>query len=37
MMKAPALTRTAERALDPFIGKSLVTYLRKPEPARALA
>ena len=37
MLTAPALTRTAERALDPLIGKSLVTYLRKPEPARALA
>jgi SAM-dependent methyltransferase len=37
MMQAPWLTRTLERALDPVIGKSLVLYLRKPEPARAAA
>ncbi len=37
MMKAPLLTRLAERALNPVIGKSLVVYLRKPEPARAAA
>ena len=37
MMRAPWLTRTLERALDPLIGKSLVVYLRKPEPARAAA
>jgi SAM-dependent methyltransferase len=37
MMRAPWLTRTLERALDPFVGKSLVLYLRKPEPARAAA
>ena len=37
MMQAPWLTRTLERALDPLIGKSLVLYLRKPEPARAAA
>ncbi|MDX6298791.1 MAG: hypothetical protein QOF53_5 [Nocardioidaceae bacterium] len=30
IMKRPALTRVAERALDPLIGKSLVVYLRKP-------
>ena len=30
MMRAPALTRVAERLLDPVIGKSLVVYLRKP-------
>ena len=30
MMSAPRTTRTAERALNPVIGKSLVTYLRKP-------
>ncbi|MCW2715537.1 MAG: class SAM-dependent methyltransferase [Frankiales bacterium] len=30
MMKAPKLTRIAERLLDPVIGKSLVVYLRKP-------
>ncbi len=37
MVKAPWLTRRLERALDPVIGKSLVLYLRKPEPARAAA
>lgn len=31
MMSAPRLTRTAERLLDPVLGKSLVLYLRKPE------
>ena len=30
MMQAPTLTRTAEKLLDPLIGKSLVVYLRKP-------
>ena len=30
MMSAPALTRTAERVLDPVLGKSLVLYARKP-------
>lgn len=30
MMRAPRITRTAERLLDPVIGKSLVIYLRKP-------
>jgi SAM-dependent methyltransferase len=30
MMKAPALTRGLERALDPLIGKSVVLYFRKP-------
>lgn len=30
MMSAPRLTRAAERALNPVIGKSLVLYLRKP-------
>ncbi len=36
MMSAPRTTRTAERALNPVIGKSLVCYLRKPQsdPAR---
>ena len=33
MMKAPRLTRTAERLLNPLIGKSLVVYLAKPEAA----
>jgi len=33
MMKAPRLTRAAERLLDPLIGKSLVVYLRKPDPS----
>lgn len=37
MMKAPKLTRIAERLLCPVIGKSLVVYLRKPEPARVAA
>jgi SAM-dependent methyltransferase len=32
MMSRPAVTRLAERALNPFIGKSLVLYLRKPGP-----
>jgi SAM-dependent methyltransferase len=30
IVKAPALTRTADRMLNPLIGKSLVLYLRKP-------
>jgi SAM-dependent methyltransferase len=30
MMKAPKVTRLAERLLNPLIGKSLVVYLRKP-------
>ncbi|MCW2841856.1 MAG: SAM-dependent methyltransferase [Aeromicrobium sp.] len=30
MMKAPAATRLAERALDPVIGKSVALYFRKP-------
>jgi SAM-dependent methyltransferase len=30
MMKAPRITRLAERLLDPVVGKSLVVYLRKP-------
>ncbi|TWP36082.1 class I SAM-dependent methyltransferase [Leekyejoonella antrihumi] len=30
MMKAPAVTRLAERSLNPLIGKSFVVYLRKP-------
>lgn len=33
MMKAPRLTRTAERVLNPLIGKSLVVYLSKPKDA----
>ena len=37
MMKAPRITRLAERLLDPVIGKSLVVYLRKPEQVRAAA
>ncbi len=37
MVRAPWLTRTAERLLDPLIGKSLVVYLAKPEAARAAA
>jgi hypothetical protein len=36
IMRRPWLTRTAERLLDPLIGKSFVVYLRKPaEPAVA--
>ena len=30
LMKKPRLTRWAEKALDPVLGKSLVVYLRKP-------
>ncbi|NYJ76172.1 class I SAM-dependent methyltransferase [Allobranchiibius huperziae] len=30
MMRAPAVTRVAERALNPVMGKSFVVYLRKP-------
>jgi SAM-dependent methyltransferase len=41
MLKAPRVTRLAERLLDPVVGKSLVVYLRKPadvtEPARVAA
>ena len=32
IMKRPRLTRWAEQALNPVIGKSLVVYLHKPEP-----
>jgi SAM-dependent methyltransferase len=31
IMRKPWVTRVAERALDPLIGKSLVVYLRKPD------
>jgi SAM-dependent methyltransferase len=31
LMRRPWLTRTAERLLDPLIGKSVVIYLKKPE------
>jgi SAM-dependent methyltransferase len=37
LMKKPRLTRWAEKALDPVVGKSLVVYLRKPEVDRAAA
>lgn len=30
MMKAPWVTRTAEKLLNPLMGKSIVFYLRKP-------
>jgi hypothetical protein len=30
IMRRPWLTRTAERLLDPVIGKSIAVYLRKP-------
>jgi ubiquinone/menaquinone biosynthesis C-methylase UbiE len=33
IMKAPSLTRNAERVLAPLIGKSIVVYLVKPEVA----
>jgi SAM-dependent methyltransferase len=35
IVKAPRATRVADRVLSPLIGKSLVVYLRKPEPASA--
>jgi SAM-dependent methyltransferase len=31
IVKRPALTRWADRVLDPLVGKSLVVYLHKPE------
>jgi SAM-dependent methyltransferase len=31
--RAPRLTRTADRLLNPLVGKSFVLYLRKPAPA----
>ena len=37
IMRRPWLTRTAERLLDPVLGKSLVVYLEKPEAALAVA
>lgn len=37
IMRRPWLTRTAERLLDPVLGKSLVVYLAKPEAALAAA
>ena len=37
IMRRPWLTRTAERLLDPVIGKSLVAYLRKAEVGVAAA
>ncbi len=33
IVKAPFLTRTADRVLSPLIGKSLVLYLTKPDAA----
>ncbi|MDQ3151514.1 MAG: methyltransferase domain-containing protein [Actinomycetota bacterium] len=35
IVRRPWMTRIAERALNPVVGKSLVLYLRRPEPARA--
>lgn len=32
IVKGPRITRIADRMLSPLIGKSLVVYLRKPEP-----
>ncbi|MDP9497962.1 MAG: class I SAM-dependent methyltransferase [Actinomycetota bacterium] len=37
LVRRPRITRTLERLLDPVLGKSLVLYLRKPEPLRAAA
>jgi ubiquinone/menaquinone biosynthesis C-methylase UbiE len=37
LMRRPWITQTAERALNPVLGKSLVVYARKPEVARAAA
>jgi SAM-dependent methyltransferase len=34
IVKRPRLTRWAERALDPLLGKSLVVYLHKPSSGR---
>jgi hypothetical protein len=34
IMKAPKLTRYAERILNPLIGKSVIIYLEKPQTAR---
>ncbi|MFN8225316.1 MAG: class I SAM-dependent methyltransferase [Mycobacterium sp.] len=36
MMSAPALTRTAEAALDPLIGKSVALYFEKPARSEVL-
>ncbi len=36
IVKAPTVTRTADRVLNPLIGKSLVVYLHKPEPVSEL-
>ncbi len=33
IVKAPFVTRAADRVLSPFIGKSLVLYLTKPRQA----
>ncbi len=35
IVKRPAFTRIAERALNPVLGKSIVVYLRKPAQSRA--
>ncbi|WP_237710921.1 class I SAM-dependent methyltransferase [Saccharopolyspora spinosa] len=35
LMKGPWITRTAERLLDPVMGKSIAVYLGKPGAARA--
>ena len=37
LVERPWITRRLERLLDPVLGKSLVLYLRKPEPLRAAA
>jgi SAM-dependent methyltransferase len=37
IVKRPWLTRTTERLLNPLLGKSLVVYAAKPEPAAAKA
>jgi SAM-dependent methyltransferase len=36
IVKAPLVTRSADRALNPLIGKSLVVYLHKPDALTAL-
>jgi SAM-dependent methyltransferase len=37
LMRRPRWTRSLERALNPVLGKSMVVYARRPEPAGAVA
>jgi SAM-dependent methyltransferase len=37
LMRRPRWTRSLERALNPVLGKSVVLYARRPEPAGAVA